>query len=853
MARRIELEVVVLDSPEAFAGTIQGVEQLEQRTVGLTSRTVELRKELAALRETQATLDKELETGKLPLSDHIQLSETLGRRQTDVAAALKQSQFAQLTARQELQNLNFASRDAAQQAQLLAAQFGVHLPAGMTETVARIGGVQRAMKLAFNATIVVGVGAAIVALLPKIAQWIDMLRGVQGENDEILAQARETNQLFAPTETVQDAGERLSRLQRRQRELQERTAFSRDSGDIFTKFGPARLPVVTEQFKKDREELATLPGLIEKANQLVLDLEKKRRDKSAELAEKAAAEERERSNAILDQKFAQSQFEDDLIASGTDLLEQQMEERSQINLKFFEMHEAQLEEHRKLNEQYAKDREAAAEHLAQLEANAAIAGLEPRQKALAQIGQAEEQRIAALDKLYLSEEEYQRARVALATDAEAQRMDVMRQAAEEQQRLIEQQGRDWEFLFDRITGGAKSVRDVLNNVFREIAREAKSQIFQDLARVASGQGVGNAGGGAATGQPSGGTASLGSILGSVFGGGGFGGGGAVGATPPFIPSSGFLSGTNAPGSIAGFGGANQAAGFPGGVTTVGTQPTTAASLGLPSTTPLGDLLSLGSPRGIGGVPSGAVTLGALTLGSLTIGNRSRLLSTLGGAGTGALIGFQYGGPIGAGVGALIGAGIGFFAGGSGPDKRHDTEIQQAGERAMFAALEDFERHRIDFTRATQTVESAFEQMTAQFQRPESRRIPQINRDNILARIREIEDERNRRRELLALQALPEFHEGGLVGNREQGIGNSREIPAMLQAGEFVMSSAAVRRLGVSLLEGLNQGTGSREQGTGGGYSIQVWVPSKEFAAEIVEKGIPVVLGKGGRASRILRG
>jgi hypothetical protein len=74
---------------------------------------------------------------------------------------------------------------------------------------------------------------------------------------------------------------------------------------------------------------------------------------------------------------------------------------------------------------------------------------------------------------------------------------------------------------------------------------------------------------------------------------------------------------------------------------------------------------------------------------------------------------------------------------------------------------------------------------------------------------------------------------------------------MLQAGEFVMSSAAVRRLGTSLLESLNHGTPSAVGGGDDGTYKLVRVNQQEWD-DAVADSFPRIIAKGGRASRILR-
>ena len=281
-------------------------------------------------------------------------------------------------------------------------------------------------------------------------------------------------------------------------------------------------------------------------------------------------------------------------------------------------------------------------------------------------------------------------------------------------------------------------------------------------------------------------------------------------------------------------------------------PTLAETLGLPATTPLGDVLSGNFPQGIGPFSGPQVALAGLGIGALTVGNGNRAVSVLGGALSGGLTGFSVGGPIGAGVGALLGGLVGLFSGGGGKQKERDTAIANQGFARLREILDDFERFRIDFATALDAAHLVWNQMQSQFVRSESTRTQRPFFDQIIRSIRATEDERNRRRQLLSLAPIPEFQSGGLValagGSRPPGGG----VLAMLHPGEFVMNQQAVERIGSSVLEGLNDGT-TLDGAARDRQSVTLEVPSREFFNEVLERSIPVILRRGGQASRVLRG
>lgn len=155
----------------AAKGGIAGFEAAQQKVISLTKRVGELRN---ALLQTQDPAQQK------------QLNAALDQTRTQLGAA-----------RTQMRGMTLESREANEKVQMLAASLGVRVPQGLGQILARLPGVQQAMELAFGATIVVAFGAAIVALFPKIAEWIDQLRGVEKVNQDILNKQIELNTYLA--------------------------------------------------------------------------------------------------------------------------------------------------------------------------------------------------------------------------------------------------------------------------------------------------------------------------------------------------------------------------------------------------------------------------------------------------------------------------------------------------------------------------------------------------------------------------------------------------------------------------------------------------------------------------------
>jgi hypothetical protein len=148
------------------------------------------------------------------------------------------------------------------------------------------------------------------------------------------------------------------------------------------------------------------------------------------------------------------------------------------------------------------------------------------------------------------------------------------------------------------------------------------------------------------------------------------------------------------------------------------------------------------------------------------------------------------------------------------------------------------------------------QMQSQWVRPQSAPSQWPYFAAILRAIEQTEDERNRRRQRAALGPIPEFQEGGLV-TPHSSLVPSRGMLARLHPGEFVLTSQAVERLGLGLLEGFN--SGSRIPSPESRVSISLEPASAQSLGELLkrnpqalEEGLLVVLRRGGAASRALR-
>jgi len=241
------------------------------------------------------------------------------------------------------------------------------------------------------------------------------------------------------------------------------------------------------------------------------------------------------------------------------------------------------------------------------------------------------------------------------------------------------------------------------------------------------------------------------------------------------------------------------------------------------------------------------------------------VSALGGFLGGGLTGLALGGGVLAGtalgafagpIGAVVGGLVGLLAGGGGNEKQHDAQLADQGFAQLRQIKDDYEHYRRDYASTVDAMNRVWSQMAGQFVRSESARTQRPWFDIMVEQVRQIEDERNRRRQGLSVLPLPEFQQGGLVAAPALSRLGSGTL-AVVHPGEFVMNRQAVERLGVNALEGMNRG-GARSQESG--VSISLEPASASTLGEMLkrnpqalEEGLLVVLRRGGAASRALRG
>lgn len=721
-------------------GGIQAVEKLEDKVIGLQRSTINLRKEVEANRKAQAELSAAEKAGTVTKQQAAQMTSQLTTREKELTTAMQRASFAQKTAQADLRNLNMAQREAAENAQMLAAQFGVNLPPQLTKLTTRLPGLQSALGAAFNVGLI---GAFVTATVGGIATVIETYQEFAN-----IAERIERERMARINEmslgVLGKAGDAI-----RQRQLsglsgmaKSRQEFKFVLQDTLEQFGAKSVADLPEDVRRALQQIQ------HSANTQGSAAETKARQEAAAAAWKRQAGI-EMSGAAQDQRQAEAQI------------------------------------------------------------NAAIAGMEADDALRKTIDE-----VAKLGPTWESvHQEMEKGGDQMRRSLEMtwELADAERKVAEERRREVEAFGNDIEAMYNRITSNVKSAADVFKNIRGEYLNWVKHQFFQGLAGMLSGGSPGAATAGAGAGN----AGILGGVLGGIIGMPGAAAAGGIAATPPFV---------------------NHA--LPPGA--VPAQTVNVAGIaGYPPTTPLGTLL--GKLHGVGPISGGGLMMGGALLGGLTVGNSNRALSALGGLASGAMMGTALMPGIGTAVGAAIGGLVGLFSGGGGGQKRADAEIADQGFAQLRQILEDYQRFRRDYASSIDAAERVWQQMSSQWQRRESAISQRPYYDAIIADMGRTEDERNRRREWMSLKPLPEFAAGGYTGAGG---------PAMLHPGEFVMTRQAVDRIGMSVLQGLNTAGGSSTAASGDVVTVQI---ARVDFTEAVERAIPVILRKGGAASRVLRG
>jgi len=406
-------------------------------------------------------------------------------------------------------------------------------------------------------------------------------------------------------------------------------------------------------------------------------------------------------------------------------------------------------------------------------------------------------------------------------------------------RTRDQLANDMESFFDDITSG---------NIGQRFKKMFEDIVFQMVATWILG--MNSMRSAAATGFGGGPTGILASLFG--FGGGGGGGGGfgitGIGGTAPFSGLFGGVGGSvpdatlgdlSSLGLVSGLGGLSDTS---SSVPLAGLGLSAGGGIGLGTVLPSGSATGsaiggigglLGRLGGLGGI-GGLMALG----GGALLGNGNTLVRSLGGLLTGgglglaistAIAGTSIGaalgafgallGPIGALAGFLIPLIMGLF----GPHKGDIARVQVMEPlMANIKTIENsYDVFQTDYNSAVSQLETLRTQSIAALKKIGGKQVKgntaSTNKlvDDAEAYLKTTEAERQRRAQTQFGPA--QFHDGGFVhpvlagivpGAFRAGAGvfhSGGEVPAVLEAGEYVMRRAAVNRIGVGTLNAMNSG------------------------------------------------
>jgi len=728
---------------------IAGFEAVQQKVVAAT-------KEVAALRNAL-----------LQTQDPAQQKQ-LNAQLTDASTRLR-------AAKVEMRGMSLESREANEKVQMLAASLGVQVPQGLAQILARMPAVQTAMELAFSGLIVVGFGAAIVALFPKIAEWIDRLRGVEKVNQDILNKQIELNTylayggkpevLAALTKRFNQVANDITRIRGEIERLQTSRVVppSQQGGPLAGWL--VGITAAGDKVKALKKDLGPLEDAYKK---LDLAIGREKLDEHNKAMEEAKKHAKELAAARWDLNRA---YEQAIDWNGEIVIGYNAHAAAMKQLQMaYDQEEASLERIPPL----ITDQEFALKHLPPV---------------LQEIQAASE----------------------LANEATIKAVKAQDEAAKKAQANLEQTAGKIESFIDRVFLTARSLSDVFHQFLMQTLGSFVKWISQMLASWLTGirQATAGAAGGGIAG---GGGGLLGSLLGGLFGLGtgtpaaaATGGAGAAawaGAQSLTLPGGGYIQGVTGPleaGAIGTLGG-----GIPQAVggATQGTLGALAFHpgqflAGLPTM-----LAGMGILGGIGLASSGGPVRGALG-GALAGGGIGLGLYSLG------LLGGPWG-LVAAGIGAAIGGLVGLFR--RGGQKKKASGLEQGFEFAANDLFEQFKQFKIDYESALSGMQALILQgqqsLTSaglgRWGRQGAENLTRVIQDEIRA-LEALEKQREARATLMAGMTIPEFAVGGSVsGFGARGLGLGGGILAILHPGEFVMRREVVDALGQNFLTQMNR-------------------------------------------------
>jgi hypothetical protein len=755
------------------------------------------------------------------------------------------------------QTMRKQQREAREAAQLLGRTLGVEIPAGLEKAIAKTQFFGRALSLAFKATLVLALVAALVELVPKIEAAAQSMGGFTDAMREANKEAAEFNRrmltgfgnLGVGAVLTEQTRAQIAAIDQRREALQKELETVK-AADALPGAGLVRQIVLRKELADLSAQGTKLEAVLHEQEERTAELLNQNAE-TRKAAEKASQEVENAGRTATLSGIDQIRekwrlYWNEQVARGVDLMTAQKSTQQQMNAEIAAYLEQRAQKEKAAAEKTSKmwerveqsRREAADRSLLHLKANfdeqiaAGEKTIERNNRmitGLQELGQIESETAALraqvagdsvtailiqedfraqktienLKTMGLGEQELAEARLRLNEQTNLR-------IVQEQRNAVNQMADQFVSLFDDITSGNIGRR--LLNMFKRFIAQLLAQWILGMGQMRNAYAGGGGGG------------LFGGLLSSLFGfGGGGGGGGGLfgGGVGGLVPGSAAASALGLPGATgaaapAGFGGFSTSSIAGGGLLSAGGSTSGLASLQAGPMGLLTKIFGKGSVSLFGkSLPAGQLGGLGLSLGLSGIlgglAGQGPVMSGIQGGLGGIFTGLALGGPLG----ALAGAGIfvaSLLAGIFGADQKKKDAIRAAKTMAadFGKIVEAYKNYQLDYESARQQLSQSYVNAKGQLQQfgkgPAAAGV-QRGLDPVYFKaqkeIYEIEQERKGRREL-GLSA-PEFHRGGEVMERHRRRFHSGgEVPAVLKVGEHVIQEKHARR-NRRLLERINAG------------------------------------------------
>jgi hypothetical protein len=718
-----------------------------------------------------------------------------------------------------------AQSQALDASRLLSNELGIGLPRQITKFLASSEAIGPALSVAFNASLVLGMGAAIVAVIPKLDAWLDHLRGIEevsadvfkqiGKANEALGGFGKENGVGAMNAQIRAVGDQIFGVQQRLEALQHIPQGNPYAGA----FSPAMWMINRKEIGLLEDQLKNLTAEQQQLGVAIPVAETAKQNKNIETLEEAS-----KRAAAATAKWTKEQ----------EGLRIQFAGSAMDSVKRMAEVEAKNEEWKQLS--LAADNAVAASGLAAgaKYSNAWLKAHEDVAKGISELDkqteQAHAQSLSGREKI-----EYEAAQGIVKINRESQeliaedaaqggarRADIERSTAQAIAEVQAEEVRKYadqidEFI-NRVFVQAKSFSDVL----RQFLMQMVSSVVKAFSHMAAQAilGVQNAGAGAS-----------GSLLGAIFGGGSSNGGGGFGSILGSMFGLNPGSTTGAGGSALGYGSGMSSSLLSGGGLSAGLSSMfsdSASALGAVGTSASGGASSgvlgslafspgkfFSSGAGLGMAAMGGIAAGGSLMASAASSGgpiKGALGGALMGAGIDAALFYEFAamtGPIGwavAGVSTLVGLLLGFLGQGKAKTKAANTE--QTYEFAADTLFSQFKSYQVDYDTALQGMEELIQQGVAAEAATGTGKWAQKGSENLTsvinAEIKALNDLQQQRVNNATVQGamtIPEFPGGGMMQGFSRSDGHQL---AWILPGEYIMRRSAVQSLGPDFLAALNR-------------------------------------------------